>query len=297
MNIGAGEALKIGVGRSLKNWRLALLVYTVNFLFAAVLALPIAAIFTKDVSRSLVGADLLKGFSYRWYVEFVHANSAFFASLFPQIVLIFSVYILVEIFFAGGFYSAFSSKERIKLKNFFAKGSSFFFPLFFVTLVEVALLVLLYIGNVLWVSVRQTDGGLVDYFVLRAELWRYGIVAVLFIVVNLLSDFIRAAVVIDDEGFWSKFGNGFIFAVRHPFSALGVYLGGTLISAIPIAAFFFFRFHEHPAAEFGIFIEIVVSQFIILFRIFSKLIFYAGEATLYKENQIEVIRVKPEMLE
>ena len=299
MNIGAGEAIRIGIGRSFKNWRLGLLIYAVNILFAAVLALPIATIFTSDISARLVGADLLKGFSYRWYVEFVHANGAFFDSLFPQIALIFSVYILVEVLFAGGFYSAFSGKERVKLKDFFAKGSSFFFPLLVVTLIEVLLLYLLYRINTSWASASERGARdvLVDYFVLRAELWRYGIVAVVFMIINLLSDFIRAAVTIDDEDFWGKFRRGFAFTVRHPLSTLGVYLGGTFISAAIIGLFFFFNFQNEAANENGILLEITVNQIFILLRIFSKLIFYAGEATLYKENQIEVIKVKPEMLE
>lgn len=43
--------------------------------------------------------------------------------------------------------------------------------------------------------------------------------------------------------------------------------------------------------------KFAIGQAFVLLRIFSKLIFYAAEAALYKEHQIEIITAKPEMLE
>ena len=115
LNIGAPRALMLGVGRSLKNWRLWGIFYALNFLFAAVLALPFVVIFMRSVSKSLVGTSLLSGFSYRWYVEFMHANGKYFSSLFPQVVLLFALYMLVEAFLAGGFLSSFAAGGKTKL--------------------------------------------------------------------------------------------------------------------------------------------------------------------------------------
>ncbi len=301
MNVGAVEAVKIGITRSFRNWRLWILFYVFNLLFAAVLAFPIATIFAKDVSGSLSGARLLDGFSYRWYVEFVGSNGKFFADLLPQMIFVFVTYIVAEIFFAAGFYSTFSreSRERVGTGEFARKGMACFFPLLAITIMEVSTLFLLYMINGAWASADKHAAQLVlsDSVVLRAELWRYGVVVFVFVVINLISDFIRAAVVIDEDSFLVKVRNGIAFAVKHPLSALGVYLYCTLISAAVIVFYYFFNFQNQATTRGGVLVEIVVSQLVILLRIFSKLIFYAGEAVLYKENQIEVIRVKPEMLE
>jgi hypothetical protein len=154
-------------------------------------------------------------------------------------------------------------------------------------------------GNKAWAFTNEyaAQAALTDYTVLRAELWRYGIVAFLFIVINLLSDFVRAAVVIDDDNFVSKIKRGIGFAPRHPLSVLGVYLCCMLISAAVIVFYYFSNFGNQAVTRGGVLLEIVVGQIVILLRVFSKLVFYAGEAVLYKENQIEVIKVKPEMLE
>ncbi len=299
MNIGAFKAILVGIGRTSRNWRLIGLFYAVNFLFAAVLTLPFATVFAKDIIRSRVGSDLLSGFSYRWYVEFAHANGAFFNSLFPQVIVLLVLYVLVETFLAGGFFVAFSSGNRAKTGSFFSNCGSNFFPLLIVTILEILLLFLLYKGNEIWAS-RGEDAArtmLTDIQVFHAELFRFAGVAVLFIVINLVSDYVKAAVAIDDDSFMSKVRRGAFFALRHPVSSAGVYLSAAVLSAAVIAMYMFAHSKVHPAGEVGVLLEIAVAQIFILLRIFSKLIFYAGEAAFYKENQIEVISVKLEMLE
>lgn len=289
----------LGAGRSLRNWRLAAVFYTLGFLFSAVLTLPFAAVFTESVRKSLVGSSLLSGFSYRWYVEFVHANGAYFNSLLPQVVLLFVIYILVEAFLAGGFFASFAAGEKVRMATFFSQSASKFFPILLVTLAEVMVLFLLYELNAVWVVANKeaVRKALTGYHVFNAELWRYAAVAIIFYVVNMVTDFVRAAVAIDDETFVGKVVRGLSFVMKHPLSSIGVYGGASIFSAAVIAGWFYLNSGIRASDVSGVLLEIAVGQIFVLLRIFSKLIFYAGEAALYKENQIEVIKVKPEMLE
>ncbi len=241
----------------------------------------------------------MKGFNYRWYVEFFHANSRFFSSLVPQMLLVIVLYLIFEVFFAGGFYSAFVSRKGMKISEFFARGASSFFPLLGVTAVEGAVLIVLYGGNSLWANFNEQAARTAASAsaVLHAELWRYGFVVAAFVVISLLSDFTRAAVAVDVDDYWYKIKRGFMFGVKHPVSTFGVYLGCTLISLSVIGIGLFYNFRVAADSEASVILGIAAGQIFILLRIFSKLIFYASEAVLYKEDQIEVIKVKPEMLE
>ena len=299
MNIRAPGALLLGAGRSLRNWRLAAVFYTLSFLISAVLTLPFAAVFAESVQKSLVGSSLLSGFSYRWYVEFVHANDAYFNLLLPQVILLFVIYILVEAFLAGGFFASFAAGGKVRMATFFSQSASKFFPILLVTLAEVMLLFLLYEFNAVWAVANKeaVRKALTDHQVFNAELWRYAAVAIIFYVVNMVTDFVRAAVAIDDETFVGKVVRGLAFVIKHPLSSIGVYGGAAIFSAAVIAGWFYLNAGIHASDVGGVLLEIAVGQIFVLFRIFSKLIFYAGEAALYKENQIEVIKVKPEMLE
>ncbi len=289
----------LGVGRSLKNWRLWGIFYALNFLFAAVLALPFVVIFMRSVSKSLVGTSLLSGFSYRWYVEFMHANGKYFSSLFPQVVLLFALYMLVEAFLAGGFLSSFAAGGKTKLTAFVSHCASKVFPILAVTLAEVLILFLLFELNTVWAAANReaARNAVTDYQVLHAELWRYAVVVIFFSLVSIVSDFARAAVAIDDETFIGKVMRGLSFVMKHPLSSMGVYGGAVVFSASVIGGWFYLNSIIRALDVNGVVLEIVVGQIFVLLRIFSKLIFYAGEAALYKENQIEVIKVKPEMLE
>jgi hypothetical protein len=298
MNIGAPKAIWRGTGRAVRNWRLLVLFYVLNFIFAAVIALPFAAIFAKDISRSVVGSELLKGFSYRWYVEFFHANETFFNSLLPQLLVLFILYVIMKVFLAGGFYTVFAAPARSRASAFFSACASKFFPLLAVTLAEVFLLLLLFEGNAAWAAANNEAAktALTDNRILHAAIWRYAVVAVVFMIINMSADFTKAAVSIDDDKFLSKVRRGLAFTFRHPLSTAGTYLGGTIIGAAVVLLYF--RVDSvMDSANVEVIVGIAVAQIFILFRIFSKLIFYAGEAALYKENQIEVINVKREMLE
>lgn len=273
--------------------------YTLNLLFAAVLALPFVTVFAASVSKSLVGSSLVSGFSYRWYVEFIHANGEYFTSLTPQIVVLFSIYIFMEVFLAGGFYLAFGASKKSRVSEFFSNGASRFFPLLLVTTIEVLLLFVLYKISMLWAGAGKDAAisAAVDSRVFHADLVRFVAIAVVFATINMFSDFVRVAVSLDGGKFAGRVARGVSFVFRHPLSSGGLYLGCTAVSAAAIALYFFADSGIHVVDGSTALIQIASAQIFILLRIFSKLIFYAGEAILYKENQIEVIQVKPEMLE
>ena len=281
MTFGMLAAVAVGIKRSINNWRLWVGVYLVNFIFAAVLTLPIAGVVAKDVSKSLDGTDLMGEFNVRWYTGFLSANGEFLRSLIPQAVFVLTIYALVEVFFAGGFYSSFSGKNRMKFGEFLYAGGSHFLAMLFVAVMEIGFFFLLYeaIG-------RQFSGtgGQV-------------IAGILLMIIILFADFVRAAVVIDNDRFWSKVKRGISFTVRHPLSTVGIYLCCMSISVVMVGLFYGFHLIDNSTSTFGVFLEIIIAQIFVLLRIFSRLIFYAGEAVLYKENQIEVIKVRPEMLE
>ena len=281
MNIGPFKAVRIGVKRAAVNWRIWFVVYGLNFVFAAFLALPLAETFAKDISKSVAGRDLLYGFNYRWYTGFVTSNGNVLQSFLPQAILIFLIYIIIEIFLAGGFYSMLCGNQKIGFWEFLARGSRYFFPLLSITVLECTTLFLLCLAirGELSESVYQS----------------IGVIAVFIIIV--LSDFIRAAIVIDDDNFWSKVKRGLSFTALHSLSTFGVYFCCMIISAMVIGLFFLFHSVNDSTISAGIIVEILAGQIFVLLRIFSKLIFYAAEAALYKENQIEIINVNPEMLE
>jgi hypothetical protein len=273
--------MAIGITRPIKNWHLWTAVYLVNFMFAALLTLPFAGILSKDISTSLVGRDLMGGLNLRWYTSFLQANGQILNFLLPQMVFVFAIYMVMEIFFAGGFYSSFSRKGKVRLGTFLSDGAAHFFPLLFVAIVEIAVLFLFIegIGAQLSDAVHQT------------------IAVLIFGAVCFFSDFVKAAIVIDDDGFWRKMQRGLTFIVQHPFSTVGVYLFCLLINVVIVFLYFVFQLVNDSTSVTGVLIEIIFTQIFVLLRIFSRLIFYGSEAALYKENQIEVIKVKPEMLE
>ena len=281
MNVGTVKAISIGAKRSIKCWRILAGVYIFNLVFAAVMALPFAGLLAKDISRSLAGRELLGGFSEKWCVSFLAANGEFIGSLFPQLILVAVMFVLVEIFFAGGLYSVLSREDKFKFAEFASTGSAKFLPVLAVTVIEALLLVFTYFG--VGVNNRAFDFRL--------------LAVVIFVLIGFVADFVKAAVVIDHDGFWTKAKHGIEFILRHPVSTFGLYLCCLSISAAVVSLYILFYGVNDSTTAVGVLNEMVASHIIILLRIFSRVIFYAGEAALYKENQIEVIKVKLEMLE
>ncbi len=113
----------------------------------------------------------------------------------------------------------------------------------------------------------------------------------------MVSDFVRASVVVENGGLWSKIKRGLQFAFGHPIATGGVYIIGCVMSLISLAVYLVLFSAGTATTTPGVSLAVLLLQVIILVRIFFKLVSYASEATLYKENQIEVINVKLEILE
>ena len=296
MNTGAARAIFLGIKRAVGNWRIAVLLYFINFILAAVLAAPIVSILSGSVSKSLVGDQLVSGFSYRWYVEFLNSNLGFFKALVPQVAIVAALFLLVEMLFAGGLYPALTTDTRTKVKEIFSKGATNFFPVLLVTICQAALLAGLYELNTFWTS----SGSLGSYggtALSSMDYIRYVVVGILFMAICIVSDFSRAAVTIEEGNFAERFARGLSFPADHPLSSIGVFLGCAAISMLVIALLLVLDTGFIATSAQAVIVRIIVGQAIVLLRIFAKLIFYGGEAALYKEKQIEVITVKPEMLE
>jgi hypothetical protein len=280
LNIGTIKAVSTGIKSTFTEWRLLILVYFLNFIFAALLSSPIVTVFAKDISRSLVGNTLLYGFNYQWYVEFLNTNLEILKTLIPQAILIFFAYIITEIVLAGALYSIFAGNHRATATAFISSGLRHFFPLLIIATVKCIVLYLLFVGVTHTESIFYQVGGGIG-----------------FVLLSVISDFTKAAIVIENGSFGQKVQRGVSFAVKHSISSTGVYIICASIGIAAIVLHFLLYLTIDSTNNTGVVAEIVLVQIFILLRIFSKLVFYASETIFYKENQIEVIQVRPEMLE
>lgn len=300
MNVSVKDALDFGLKSVLKNWRLVLLVYFMNLCFGLLVALPIMTLFVRDVSHSLVAKHLSEGFEYRWYIEFVSANSNFFRALTPEIILILILYAVFDMFLAGGLIVVLSKRSQSKIHDVFVHGASNFWGFLFVSLIHVALIVLLYKLNNIWAEEidRAAMSTLNEYVILRTNLWRYATVLIFLAVSVIMSDFSRVGIALDSEkNLFLKAFRGLTFVIKHPIQIVGIYFALLVVLAGLAAAYFYAGFHLHSGKAGEIFVGIIVGQLFILLRAAIKLLFYSADGFFYINVQTEVIRVTREMLE
>ncbi len=152
MNIGTIGSVRLGIGKSLRNWRLLLLYYVFNLITAITLTLPIVPVSERDFSRSVAGQRIMSGVSYAWYGEFVRVNHSLFDSILPQILFVSAVYVILEVFWGGGFYSAFTRSGRQDVGEFLTSAWRNFLPQLTVSTVDAVVLCLICL-----VSIRLLD--------------------------------------------------------------------------------------------------------------------------------------------
>src|SRR5262245_40573358 len=79
------NALTAGLAAVRKNWGLVLLLVIVNFLTAAILAVPLAGVLERDLRDTESANNMLYGFDFPWWSQWSDDQSGWTASFRPDI--------------------------------------------------------------------------------------------------------------------------------------------------------------------------------------------------------------------
>ncbi len=119
------SALKQGASKIWFQKKMLLWLYLLNLLFAGAMVYPLRAVMT-ELSHTDLSEDFVSGFRIDSFMLYWSDYSSAFKSLFAVAVGMGVLYMIFNIFIAGGMVAALSVDRRVTLRRFFSDSSRYF---------------------------------------------------------------------------------------------------------------------------------------------------------------------------
>ncbi len=288
------NAIRAGLRKVNNNLHFIGLLWILNIAFAMILSMTLYRLLNADLSGSLIGDSLLQAFDYRWYQEFFFKYQTTLEMFTNTLIIVGSIYILIQTFLLGGLLSVLYSSERKTLFiDFFYGGVRYFYRFFKILLLAMLFYVGLFFVNRWGTAATENLLGASESEALRISVIavRYILLALIFFFLNIIFDYTKISVVVREEGkILKEWWRAVKFTVSHAGTTVGLFV---LLFILGVGIFGLYYLLENifqPVSSYGmIFLVFVLHQIYIGARIWLRMMFYASQLALWKEIHAEVI--------
>ena len=286
--------------------------YLTSVLLTVPLALSMRTLLKDSLGSSLVHENLRQGFDMDWYGEFSSGSAGLADSFGPSVVgslpilsnleklidgeilqadgtilLAGLLFLLAWAFFAGGILDRYAHPDEPPTRaRFFSQNGEYFFR--FVRLLIISLL--FYWGIFRWVAnplhdwlEDATRDVTQEKTVILFTLLVYALVAFLLLLVSLVLDYAKIALVVERRrSALLACLRSARFVLAHPGSALGLYL---LLAAVGLLLVWLYSLVAPGPGQSGattILLAFLVGQIYLIARLGLKLWFLAGQTALFQ---------------
>jgi hypothetical protein len=284
------NALLTGIGSATRNYRMVVLLWVFNLLFALPITVPVFVLIQQSTSGRLsarrMGGDQLDAL---WLIDLVNGQfegasltgislTTFFLLLFCGVL-----YLLANLFFAGGILEVLN-RPGFTMRRFWRGGGTYFgrfvrlwfYSLFFYGAVLIGYQIVLQSINKAEKQASAEGPTQVRKIILLL------ITLLLLALVNLAFDYARISTVWRaSRKMWRETVNGWRFALAYLWRTYSLYL---LLSLVGLALFAFFgwlRSSVQQTSFLAVVAAFVFGQCAILARAWTRVALYGGQTQLY----------------
>jgi hypothetical protein len=258
-----------------------------TLVFALVVVLPAGAILYSELGHSLYAERMLENFDLQWLAEMLNQTGGLPLSVFPPLIaLVAAGYVLLSTFLAGGALTVFASEEGSYRPGLFYEGCGRnFWRLFRLLLVSavfygvvLAVIVALKgLGRSLW------GQGMEERPLVIFGWFRTGMTVLLLLVVNMIFDYAKIRLVVEDS---RKSWRAALGSVKLVFRNLGgttATYGLVALIAVALALAYAAVCGFIPRnLALGMALLLVLQQAFVLGRIGVRLLFFGSQLEIYR---------------
>jgi len=310
------RALIEGMGMATRHWRALLLIYILNLLLAATVALPVASEIDSALSRTESAERMAEGFDWLWHQGFrsehpadsdlpgsigprqeglkpvlrnfeAYVRGASFPELPPGLFVLGVIYLLFNTLLIGGILGLFADDSaRFTFRFFFDRAGRFFAIL-------VGILIAAYLLYwFLWGVLGPLHAGLVgdlrasarsEWTPLLADWAGIAILIFLAFFVHMTMDYARvAAAAWDRLGLFPAVFGAFGFVLRQRGRVLGLFYLTTLLAAVIAILFSLLVKLGGGAGPAQLITLFVVQQAFIIASIWIRMVYLGSQMAFYR---------------
>ena len=286
------EVLKLGINYTRRNKKFLIILWSTNACLAVVLSLPIYSMLIDNLGHSLLSDQLAVEFNYFWFVQFMSLYETTLKQLPLIVYAVVGIYLLVQTLFFGGLVAVFDNVKMNHISDFFYGGVRYWYRFMKVLIISLLFFtVAFFIDNLINSLVTEifNDTEFVfAEFILRSL--RYLILLFLIGVVTIISDYSKVSMAIDEERNVRKgVVKAIIFIKNHFRIVFTVFVLVSIIGAMAGLVYNIVETYIPRTPFYFLIISFILQQMLIIFRLFTKMIFCSTEVIVYKDLSAELV--------
>ena len=290
-------AYKNGLSTAWKDKKMLFWLYGFNLLFAYLMTVPLSVLLTNALDKTTAADKVLQSFDFTTFTTIMdHYGKG--VSL-GRIIITFGIlYLIVNIFFAGGILKTFVEEKKFKLIEFL-NGCVIYFKrflklalisfLFFVA----AVLIYLLISELFSLF---TDTSTTEHFPIIAFVIEILILGLLLAIINMLFDYVKIMIVVND--FYAMFRTvklAIVFVMTNLRKTIGLYFSYLFTVFLFLTIYLFVESFISVSGWLTILIFFLWTQLFVISRIWLRLSFFAGQYSFYHFSEKAISRTTDEM--
>jgi len=273
------------------NKRLKMVIYLwlINFVFSVLIITPVYFLIKKDLSRSLMSDQIIKGTGLLWIGDIFYKYQDLLPALAGWFLIPAILFILLYIFLYGGIIGRIAAQnEKINLTSFLSDCSTYFSPFLRVFLISLVAYLVVFGGihNAicalfdLWKKSASTEWPLI-----LSSILDFLILVLLFSIVRMFFDYVRVRLVVEKskKAIRATLLN-VAFIGKRFFKAWFLYLLVVLIAAI-FGIVYFAVYQPLPNIGVLLIAGFIWQQIYVLSRMWTKILFYSTEYHFFNLNK------------
>lgn len=274
----------VGFKHVVKQHKMWLILYFVQFLFAGLILLPLRAQFEKLLSHRSIGEEIVNGLGAHFYIEFFNHFKQIISSEMTLLLVGGFIYLASTIFFNGGIYSILLRDEPFSAKEFFGNSGAYFGRFIRLFLISIPFFIAALIIDALLGSWFKWIGG--DSEPTRVLLWIVGKVILLVLIgyISMVFDYAKIRTVFQErKDMWKTVFRAFGFTFQNFSKTVGLYL------FLTVTALIIFLLYTLPgqliaaSTSIGIILFFLWQQLYAFCRIGIRMLFASAQIQLYRE--------------
>lgn len=263
--------------RTARNWKMVLTVFIVNLVLGLILATPLYNVLQSETQGSLEFNKLVADFNFTIIIDFLTQSGKALPPFWLLGFILSVIYLLLNIFFAGGILSQFALRGTFRLNEFFRNSLHYFSKFLLVFLIElvallgVCLVTFVFLGVSLLASEGSTEPVQMAWLTPS-----FLISGFLFTVVLNIGNYAKVILFKNLSlnvwlGFWKA--TNYIF---HNFKTMRIYWAILVVAAILVLLYLFLESAIGMTSAFKIFVMFIIQQVFIFGRVFLKMWMLSG---------------------
>lgn len=263
--------------RTARNWKMVLTVFIVNLVLGLFLATPLYKVLQSEGRGSLEYNKLVADFNFTIIIDFLNKSGKVLPPFWLLGFILSFIYLVLNIFFAGGILAQFSVRGRFRLNEFFRNSLHYFSKFFLVFLIEmvallgVCIVTFIFLGISFIASEDSTEPVQMAWFAPSLLISGF-----LFTIVLNIGNYAKVILFKNFSlsvwlGFWKA--TNYIF---NNFKTMRIYWAILVVAVIFVLFYLFLESAIGMTSAFKIFVMFIIQQVFIFGRVFLKMWMLSG---------------------